>query len=147
MTTTETKAGAARREKAEAVEQLREILAPGMYVYTCLRHVSRSGMARSIDLYVMEQDEGRGCYPRRISHLVARACGYKLDHDRGGVKVGGVGMDMGFHLVYGLGRTLYPEAFECVGERCPSNDHSNGDRDYTPHRHSDGGYALRHDWL
>lgn len=31
--------------------------------------------------------------------------------------------------------------------RCPSNDHSNGDRDYTQHHHSSGGYALSHRWL
>lgn len=31
--------------------------------------------------------------------------------------------------------------------RCGSNDHSNGDRDYSPHHHSSGGYALRQEWL
>ncbi len=30
---------------------------------------------------------------------------------------------------------------------CPSNDHSNGDRDYSPHHHSSGGYALSQRWL
>jgi hypothetical protein len=32
---------------------------------------------------------------------------------------------MGFALVYALGRKLYPDGFDCAGERCPSNDHSN----------------------
>lgn len=59
----------------------------------------------------------------------------------------GCGMDVGFSLVYNLGWVLFPNGFECVGERCPSNDHSNGDRDYSPHHHSDGGYALRQRWL
>lgn len=31
--------------------------------------------------------------------------------------------------------------------RCHSNDHSNGDRDYSPHHHSSGGYALAQRWL
>jgi hypothetical protein len=34
-----------------------------------------------------------------------------------------------------------------VGLRCPSNDHSNGDRDYSPHHHGSGGYAVSHRWL
>lgn len=29
----------------------------------------------------------------------------------------------------------------------PSNDHLNGDRNREPHRHSDGGYALRQRWI
>lgn len=37
--------------------------------------------------------------------------------------------------------------FECIGHGCPSNDHCNGDRDYTPHHHNSGGYALKHRWL
>lgn len=32
-----------------------------------------------------------------------------------------------------ISRVLYPQGFGCIGEGCPSNDHSNGDRDYTPH--------------
>jgi len=91
-------------------------------------------------------------------------------------------MDMGFHLVSTLSYYLYPEGFGCTGksegrDRCPSNDHSNGDRDYTPHTqkqigwatcdaccdpgttsiltgcaahshwHKSGDYALRHSWM
>jgi hypothetical protein len=82
-------------------------------------------------------------------------------------------MDMGFHLVYNLSYSLFPDGFGCIGRaedyrfHCPSNDHSNGDRDYTPHMsenerlgadgslctchathwHKDGGYALIQKWL
>jgi hypothetical protein len=61
-------------------------------------------------------------------------------------------MDTGFHLVYNLGYVLFPLGFECTGcdeppNLCPSNDHSNGDRDYAPHNHKDGGYALRSQWI
>jgi hypothetical protein len=35
-------------------------------------------------------------------------------------------MDMHYHLVYSLGRALYPEGHRCTGKsNCPSNDHSN----------------------
>lgn len=76
-------------------------------------------------------------------------------------------MDMGFWAVYQLSYGLFKGGFGCIGEGCPSNDHSNGDRDYTPHMseadrmgadgelcnchkdhmHNDGGYALKQRWL
>ena len=54
---------------------------------------------------------------------------------------------MGFAVIYELSQALFPKGFECIGEKCPSNDHSNGDRDYTPHHHNSGGYALKHRWM
>lgn len=131
-----------KQEKTEAIESLRKIVKPGDTVYTILRHVSRSGMSRSISVMVVEDGA-----PNDVSWLVAKAGLGRFDRNHDGVKVQGCGMDMGFHLVYNLAWTLYGNNFECVGEGCPSNDHSNGDRDYTPHKHSDGGYALRQRWL
>lgn len=61
--------------------------------------------------------------------------------------MGGVGMDMGFALVHELSYSLWPNGFECTGQRCPSSDHANGDRNYEPHHHASGGYALRQEWL
>lgn len=125
---------AQQSEQNEARETLRKLFPPGSRVGTILRHVSRSGMSRSISVVVQDEDGIRD-----VSYLVARALGDKIDRDRGGVKVGGCGMDMGFSLVYNLSATLYPEGFGCVGAdpyyrvHCPSNDHTNGDRDYTPH--------------
>lgn len=156
-------------ERQEAIERLREEIKPGDKIYTILRHRSRSGMQRSISLI---QIDAQGT-TREWDYLAARAMGDRIDNVNGGIKVGGCGMDMGFHLVYNLGRTLFPEGFGCVGAgegeegnqrgRCRSNDHSNGDRDYTPHGHRgprydgskeslshwhrDGGYALVHAWL
>jgi hypothetical protein len=162
-------------EQEDAREKLRELLPPGSTVYTVLRHVSRSGMMRAIDAYVIQDSD-----PRWISRLAARATGDKFSEKYDAVEMGGCGMDMGFALVYGLSRTLYPQGFGCIGERCPSNDHSNRDRDYTPHLtllrsremvdglsynvlhdarglttgrverdhwHADGGYALKHRWM
>lgn len=41
------------QEKKEAIEKLRKLIKPGDGVYTILRHVSRSGMQRIIDVYIM----------------------------------------------------------------------------------------------
>lgn len=138
----------ATSEKTQAIERLREALPPGSTVATMLRHVTRSGMGRTIVPIITDENGD----PWDISALVARAGVGTFDRDRGGVKMGGCGMDMGFALVYALARTMYPSGHPCTcdsgyGTSCPSNDHSNGDRDYTPHHHTDGGYALRQRWL
>jgi hypothetical protein len=124
-------------QQQEAIERLREMIKPGETLHTILRSVSRSGMTRHISVLHGTNE---------ITHLVARALDLKRADD-GGVKVGGCGMDMGFHVVYELSHALWPEGFECAGERCPANDHSNGDRNYAPHMHRDGGYAINQRWL
>jgi len=123
---------------------LRKALKPGMTVFTVLRHRSASGMSRSISVGLCQKGEFDN-----ITWAVATVRGTHIDQKHGGVKVGGCGMDMGYSLVYDLGRHLWPLGFSCIGEdkRCPSNDHSNGDRNYKPHMHRDGGYALRHRWI
>lgn len=127
----------------EAIERLREWLNPGDVVYTNVTHVSRSGMSRHIKVYKFENNE-----PRYLTYNVAQALGWRFIRDpREAVKVDGCGMDMGFHLVYELSHTLFPSGFDCIGHGCPSNAHSNGDRDFTPHHHHDGGYALKQRWL
>ena len=89
---------------------------------------------------------------RDVSRLVARAAGFRWDEKREALAVGGCGMDMGFHVVYSLARALYHKrdgspGWQCIGKHCPSNDHTNGDRNYEPHPHSDGGYALTQRWI
>jgi hypothetical protein len=37
---------------------------------------------------------------------------------------------------------LWPDGWTCIGEKCPSNDHFNGDRNYEPHLHKSGAYAI-----
>lgn len=124
-------------------EELRKLLKPGDEVLTILRHVSRSGMMRHIDCLTMVNGD-----VRNITKLVADATGVPTTNDCS-LKVSGCGMDMGFSVVYDLGARLWPEGFECIGDRCPAADHSNGDRDRTPHNHGkgQGGYALRQRWL
>lgn len=118
---------AQKAEQEEARERLRKMLRPGQTVYTVLRHVSRSGMMREISLHAAEGSEVLW-----LTGLAARAMGERVGKLEG-IRTGGCGMDMGFHLVYNLSHVLFPQGFGCIGKGCPSNDHSNGDRDYTPH--------------
>lgn len=141
-----TKAEATRRD--EAKKTLRTLLKPGDTVKTIARHVARSGMSRSISIVISGKDGAH-----EITYLAARAMGDKIDPKNGGIKVSGCGMDMGFSLVYNLGWTLWPSGHPCTGKdtgprRCPSGEHSNGDRVYDRKKtHKDGGYALRQVWL
>lgn len=141
-------------DKQRCTEHLLKLLPPGATVYTTVHHVSRSGMSRSISLHVVNS----AGEVEDISGMAACLIKYRLDHKRGGIKVGGCGMDMGFHLVYNLGRTLYPNGWSCVGKGCRqphwrTDYHPDGAKTYhkTPRGkrtiHSDGGYALNHRWL
>lgn len=143
----------------EAIERLRETLKPGDTVYTVLRHVSRSGMSRLIDLYKMSDGE-----PQWLSRLAARAAGFTFDEKKECIRVGGCGMDMGFHLVYSLSRTLFPNGFGEEGKlplgheiRPQTQEQArvsvekgakfygrNGDPSGWD---TDGGYALRQRWM
>lgn len=151
-----------KEETEKALQQLREWLKPGDTVNCISRHTSRSGMSRSISLFAFPQGATE---PAELDYFAARVLGESIDGKHGGIRIGGCGMDMGFALVYNLSSRLFPEGFGCIGDadnkRCPSNDHSNGDRDYTPHPgcgkpdarghrdhwHTSGGYALRYRWL
>ena len=103
-------------------------------------------MSRSISCVVTVEGE-----PFDVSWAVARVLDEPMDRKQGGLKVSGCGMDMGFHVVYSLSRSLWPNGFRCSGEkrRCGSNDHSNSPYPKRDGRtkHSDGGYALDHQWL
>lgn len=137
-------------ERHDAIAKLREWIKPGDTVYTVLDSVSRSGMSRTIRVVLLSCENGR-TVDLHPNFLVGRALGLRHAKRNGreqdGLVCGGCGMDMGFWLVYNLSRTLFPDGFPCIGDHCPSNDHSNGDRNHKPHPHADGGYALNHRWL
>jgi len=133
-----------KTEQQEAIVELHKSLSPGDTLHTVLRHVSASGMTRWIDVYrIVDGDL------QYLTYWIAKAAGYPVNQKREGLKVGGCGMDMGFDVVYNLSRTLYPDGFDCIGEGCPSNDHSNyRDSDpELPKHHSDGGYAITQRWI
>lgn len=125
-----TKAHQKAAERAEAIETLRKSLKPRDTVYTILRHVSRSGMSRSISAVIVRDGE-----IVEIDWLVCRILGLRFDSNNGGAKLSGCGMDMGFHLVYELGSALWPD-----GTPEP-HSYRNGEPD------THGGYALNHRWI
>lgn len=102
-----------KTETAEAIEKLREWFPKGSTVHTILEHVSASGMSRSIRVvspFISEHSKQiEFIHP---NHSIAVALGWtrsKRPHE--GIKVGGCGMDMGFHLVYSLSSVLYGDGY------------------------------------
>lgn len=138
------------RDKMESAADLKQLLKPGDTVQTILRNCSRSGMSRRISLVIARDGEVRDITwdaARVMEENIKGRAGYVQD---AGITVGGCGMDMGFHLVYNLSRTLFPFGFMCAGESCASNDHFNDRNNKRDGKHmhkGDGGYALRHKWL
>lgn len=144
-------------ERENAIESLKALLKPGAIVNTILRgKPSASGMSRTIDLLIVvprydtiyqKKPNGMNDYDapskrklvgheiRSIGWTAAKAMGVKFNADKQGITVGGCGMDMGFSLVYDLGRTLWPK-----GTPKP-----HGRRNGEPDR--EGGYALKHRWI
>lgn len=126
-----------QREQEEARVELRKLCPPGTTIYTSLRHVSRNGMYRLIQVHIIRNNE-----PRWLSSLVARALGCRLKHDAVGIS--GCGMDMGFHLVHSLSYALH--GYESKGVAAamekpgiPFNNPRRG--------HFRAGYSLKHRWL
>jgi hypothetical protein len=128
MSKRETKAGIEAREARAFFERIQ--LKPGDTVFTILDSVSRSGMSRQVRPVILK--DGADFHPTwAVGVLTGRRVKRGGTHDS--LTIGGCGFDAGHDLVYSLSHVLYPEGFGCIGEDCPSNDHSNGDRDYTPH--------------
>ena len=107
----------AAQDKAEAIAKLSDMVKPGDTVYTVLRHVTASGMRRSIDAYIIRNNE-----PVWLSYWAGKALGYKTDNKHGGLILNGCGTDMGFEFVYNLSAVVF----------------SGDDR---------SGYILNHRWL
>lgn len=136
-------------ERLDAIARLKEWVKPGDKLYTVLKHVSRSGMLRVIDVKKPDGDS--------IMHLgfnVAEAVGYSWDRKKEGMRVGGCGMDMGFSVVNSLSYALYPE-YQCSGAKCASADHVNmrdWEKKIPPYprdgkmMHKDG-YAISQSWV
>jgi len=80
----------------------------GTTLFTVLRHVSSSGMTRWIDVYMMADNE-----PIWLSGALStdKSKHFNLDKKRESIKVGGCGMDMGFHLVYNIGLAIHGDGY------------------------------------
>ena len=130
-----TKAEEKRYWEDNAMRQLRKFCKPGTTVYTVLHHVSKSGMTRDIGLCVVHKGE-----IVTISGYVARVLGYKHS-DNGGVRTGGCGMDMGFHLVHSLSYAIHGHKDKNVPEEAKSRPFKATRKAYR------SGYSLEHRWL
>lgn len=95
-----------QEKQAESIVALRGMLAPGSVVYTVLRHVSRSGMTRGIDLYLIQDNRPR-CITFTAGHAIGSPQSFKDWKEGKGLRVSGCGMDMGFSLVHDLSRVLF----------------------------------------
>ncbi len=159
---------ARQKQSEEFVMKLRETLKPGDTLHTVLRSVSRSGMNRKIDVYKLYVNSNGEVDKSWLSYWIAQAVGYTFDKKAEAISVTGCGMDMGFDVIYNLGRVLFPNGFgeKCVKcgrvptrkgatdegqpERPPQCNRGhefrgrNGD---TTGWDNDGGYALKQVWL
>jgi hypothetical protein len=128
MTTgTMTKKEQKQQEVQEAKEQLLKwFVKEGDTVYTVLRSVSSSGMSRTMSLKVV--NEGR---ISDLTYWASKVLDWPLVEVNGSraLRVGGCGMDMGFHTVYTLARVLFRDKYE-------------GQPDAV-----DAGYSLSQAWL
>jgi len=97
----------------DAMQTLTEMLLPaGQFrIYTQLAHVAKSGMQRSIKLYVAPE-AGRII---NITHYVCQVLDRKLDR-YDGITVRGCGLDVGFDLVYRVSLKLYQDGYKLKQE-------------------------------
>ena len=90
-------------ERDNSILNLKSLLSPGDTVYTLIRSVSSSGMSRTMSLYIVKDNR-----LVNITYYTARALGWSLRDVNGSrvMRVGGCGMDMGFHAVSTLSRVI-----------------------------------------
>jgi len=91
--------------KTEAINRLKEVIKKGDTLHTQLTHVSQSGMMRHIKVRQLKNSTALDW-----SRLVSIALDWKEAKNRfggyNGIKVGGCGMDMGFHVILSIDKLL-----------------------------------------
>jgi hypothetical protein len=118
------KVKATKEEIEEWSNDIRRIVEtlPRNELYTILKHCSKSGMKRVIQVVALTPDG-----PLYLGYRIAAILGMPYDEKREGVVIGGVGMDMGFAIVYELSAKLY---------RNPDGSYSH-----------EGAYKIHQRWL
>ncbi len=119
-------------ERQAAIEDLRGLLRTGDTVHCVLRNVSRSGMSRVIDLFVIRKGDRVN-----IGHTASVALDSGWDRKRQGIRVGGCGMDMGFATVYNLAWVIFHDTRRY--KRWAAKQSERQPRD--------AGYMLTHRWV
>lgn len=103
---------AQQAERAQAIEDLKELYPKGSTVYCLVESVSRSGMSRVIRVLAPKVGDDGQVYFLHPNYLTATALGWPLKtSSRDGIRVDGCGMDMCFHLVYSLAHVLYGDGY------------------------------------
>lgn len=118
------KVKATKEEKAQWEKEIKELL-DGMespVLYTGLRHVSRSGMKRIVQVIAIENNT-----PLYLGYRIAAILDRPYDEKKEGVVIGGCGTDVGFEIVYQLSSYLY---------RDPDGKYSH-----------EGAYKIKQRWL
>ena len=109
-----TKKEQAEQERAQAVEYLREYFPnTGDTVNAAVIHRSASGMTRHVAILAINNHGRIG----NISHLVARATGYRQNRDRTGVVVGGCGFSATGDVVMAIASAIHGDPYalnECA---------------------------------
>ena len=161
---------AQQADKESAIGRLQECFPIGTTVHTSLAHVSASGMQREIKVYVATIDDVDGSPGiHEVTYSVSRALGLRVGK-RGGVIVGGCGMDMGFQLCHNISYELHGFCKDleracgicgaAIGEPCTETEfrNANGVRSYLAKHRMDfngtkvhqcrrSGYTLIHNCL
>lgn len=76
--------------------------------YVIARHVSRSGMSRTLSVHYFDTKAGRlHC----LNYAASLLLGLPLDRRNDGVKIAGCGMDMGFEIVYRLSNIAHDDGY------------------------------------
>jgi hypothetical protein len=110
-TATATKKVSKKAQKALEIEDAKKQLlahyvSEGSTVYTVLRSVSSSGMSRTLSLKVAKDGKILD-----LTYYAGTVLDWPIVEVNGSraLRVGGCGMDMGFHTVYTLSRALFRE--------------------------------------
>ena len=93
------------QERQDAISKLKEYVKEGDTLYTDVKHVSKSGMTRHMKV-IQLQIYNKKARPSYWHYYIAKALNLPMNRDNQ-VIVRGCGMDMGFHLINSLSRTLY----------------------------------------
>ena len=91
-------------ECADAIASLKSMIRPGATVYTVIRSVAKSGMSRTMSVFIVKDGE-----LQNITWYVGKVLDYPVRDVDGhrAIRVNGAGMDMGFHVVYSLSRVMF----------------------------------------
>jgi hypothetical protein len=118
-----------KTEQAEALDQLHALINKGDTLYTVIRSAAKSGMSRTIDVYVIKPQTRNGATTHGLTYLsgyIAKVLDLPRNND-GALKITGCGMDMGYAIVHELSSRMF----------------RNDDGSYS----HDGAYSLKHEWI